>query len=301
MIAIYAEDIAGKHARPKETAARLERLLNYFGEATLDQINRKTCEQYAADRSVSTAARRELEDLRAAIRYHWQNGYCSSLTPVILPRRSQPRERWLTRNEAARLLWAAWRLREKQFGAVTDRATARHVARFILIGLYTGTRAGAICRASFEPGPDRAWVDLDRGVFHRRSPRQRETNKRQPPVKLPSRLMAHLRRWKRMGTVRGAVIEWNGDTVKRISRAFRTVRAAAGLDSTVTPHVLRHTCATWLAQAGISIWEAGGFLGMSAETFERVYGHHHPDYQAAASEAMAKLPRQKRDRYPATK
>ena len=40
---------------------------------------------------------------------------------------------------------------------------------------------------------------------------------------------------------------------------------------------------------------------MTAETFERVYGHHHPDYQLAASEAVGKFARQKRDSYSATK
>ncbi len=42
-------------------------------------------------------------------------------------------------------------------------------------------------------------------------------------------------------------------------------------------------------------------MGMTAETFERVYGHHHPDYQLGASEAVGNFARQKRDKYLATK
>ena len=45
-----------------------------------------------------------------------------------------------------------------------------------------------------------------------------------------------------------------------------------------SPHTLRHTAATWLMQSGVSMWRAAGFLGMSVETLDRVYGHHHPDY-----------------------
>jgi integrase len=30
----------------------------------------------------------------------------------------------------------------------------------------------------------------------------------------------------------------------------------AGLPGKVTPHVLRHTAATWLMRRGVSIWEA---------------------------------------------
>jgi integrase len=168
------------------------------------------------------------------------------------------------------------------------------VARFILVALYTGSRAGAICRAAFHPGPGRAWIDLEGGVFYRRAAGQKETRKRQPPVRLPSRLLVHLRRWHRNGLARNAVVEWNGEPVKRINKAFRSVRKVAGFGSDVVPHTLRHTAACWLAQAGVSIWEAAGFLGMTAETFERVYGHHHPDYQVGASEAVGKRSQRKR-------
>jgi len=294
VISIYIDDVAIKHARPKETAARLGQVLEYFGERTLVDVNKRACAAYVSHRKSEAAARRELEDLRAAIRYHWSNGYCTVLTPVALPTRSSSRDRWLTRQEAARLLRAAWRLRERQFGVITDRPTAQHVARFILVAVYTGSRAGAICRAAFHPGPGRAWIDLEAGVFHRRAAGQRETRKRQPPVRLPSRLLAHLRRWHRLGICRRAVVEWNGEPVKRVNKAFRSVRKAAGFGPDVVLHTLRHTAACWLAQSGVSIWEAAGFLGMTVETFERVYGHHHPDYQVAASEAMAKSSQRKR-------
>jgi integrase len=297
VISIYADDIAMKHTRPRETGARLDRLLNFFGDQTLKSINKRTCTAYVASRRSEAAARRELEDLRAAIRYHWENGYCTALTPVVLPDRSQSRECWLTRSQAARLLWTAWRLRQPQYGHITERATAQHIARFILVALYTGTRAGAICGAALEPTPGRGWIDLDQGVFYRRAAGRRETKKRQPPVRLPTRLLSHLRRWRRLKLIHKAIVEWNGEPVRKINKAFRSVRKAAGFGRDVVPHTLRHTCATWLAQSGVPVWDAAGFLGMSVEMFERVYGHHHPDYQRAASEAVGRSRRQKRDRY----
>ena len=96
-------------------------------------------------------------------------------------------------------------------------------------------------------------------------------------------------------------MEWNGQPVRKINKAFRSAREAAGLGPDVVPHTLRHTCATWLAQSGVPVWEAAGFMGMTAEMFERGYGHHHPDYQREASEAVSNAARQKRDRYGATK
>jgi integrase len=301
VISVYADDVVPKHARPRETAARLSQLLDYFGDETLLYINKRTCGAYVTHRGSQAAARRELEDLRAALRYYWENGYCTAQTPVVLPLRSPARIRWLTRSEAARLLRAAWRLRQPQNGAITARRTAQHVARFILVALYTGSRAGAICGAALQTVTGKGWIDLDHGVFYRRAMGARETKKRQPPVRLPSRLLAHLRRWGRLRLANRAIVEWNGEPVQKINKAFRSVRKAAGLGPDVVPHTLRHTAATWLAQSGISVWEAAGFLGMTAETFERVYGHHHPDYQLAASEAVGKFARQKRDSYSATK
>src|SRR5215467_14919664 len=100
----------------------------------------------------------------------------------------------------------------------TERAVGRHVARFILLGLYTGTRAGAICSAALMPTIGRGYVDLNAGVFYRRAAGARETKKRQPPVRLPPRLLAHLRRWHRRRLAFRSVIEWNGAPVRRINK-----------------------------------------------------------------------------------
>jgi len=74
--------------------------------------------------------------------------------------------------------------------------------------------------------------------------------------------------------------------VKDIKRGFASACRRAGL-SDVTPHVLRHTCATWLMQSGVPMWEAAGFLGLSQETLEKVYGHHHPDFLRTAANALS--------------
>lgn len=277
VIAIYSDDIAANHTRPLETAARLGRILDYFGGKTLAYVNKATCGDYTRSRGKQAAARRELEDLRAAIRHHWEAGLCSSLTPVVLPDRGQSRTRWLTRGEAAHLLWSA-------------RAVGHHVARFVLVALYTGTRAGAVCGAALRPTEGCGWIDLEHGVFYRRAAGKAETKKRQPPVRLPPRLLAHLRRWKRLRFSSRFAVEYHGRAVLRINKAFRSARAIAGLGPDVTPHTLRHTCATWLAQAGVPTWEAAGFLGMTAEMFERTYGHHHPDHQSRAVNAFNRAP-----------
>jgi hypothetical protein len=83
---------------------------------------------------------------------------------------------------------------------------------------------------------------------------------------------------------------------------FRNVVRDAGLGEDVTPHTLRHTAATWLMRGGTDLWIAAGFLGMSVETLERTYGHHHPDFQAQAAKNIAARPGDRLgDRNPANK
>jgi integrase len=298
VLSIYAEDVAPHQERPREVAARLGRLVDFFGTKRLDQLNAKLCAAYVAARGSVSAARRELEDLRSAVRHHWKAGMCLALTPVVLPERGESRVRWLRREEAARLLLAAYRYREVQKGCATGRRALAHVARFILVGLYTGTRAGAICGAALEPTDGKGWVDLEAGVFYRRAIGRRETKKRQTSIRIPPRLLCHLRRWARLGISMRYVVEWNGRPVDRINKGFRSARRLAGLGADVVPHTLRHTCATWLALRHVPIHEICGFLGMTRETFERVYGHHHPDFQASAVNALSG---QVSDSYAATK
>ena len=262
--------------------ARLERLEDALGSRYLSEVNGAICRSYAERRGSLTAARRELEDLRAAIGHYHREGLCREIPRVTLPARPPSRERWITRSEAAQLIWSAWRFREVQFGKV-GRASRQHIARFILVALYTGTRAGAVCSAAFKRSPAYGWIDTERGVFHRRPESRAETKKRQPPVPLPPRLLAHLRRWERRGDL--APVTWNGRPVLRIIKAFRRLADDVGF-SDVTPHTLRHTAATWLMQAGVDMWSAAGYLGMSVVTLTRVYGHHHPDHLRAARDAI---------------
>src|SRR6266700_2453694 len=81
-----------------------------------------------------------------------------------------------------------------------------------------------------------------------------------------------------------------------IGSAFRTVVRLAGIDTSienVTPHTLRHTAATWLMQAGTDLWTAAGYIGMTVEVLERIYGHHHPDYLGEAVENITQQARKR--------
>ena len=192
---------------------------------------------------------------------------CHRFPAVTLPPKSAPRERWLTRNEAARLLWAARR--------------TPHLARFILLGIYTGSRSGALLAAQW------SWVDLIGGTMHRRAPGTglRMRRSAHPRSGLGKRIIAHLRRWRRLdGGINGFVVHYDGQRIQKMRRSWRTATRAARLGANVTQHVLRHTRATWMMRAGVPIWEASGALGMSPEMVSHIYGDDHPDFQKRAAE-----------------
>ena len=61
----------------------------------------------------------------------------------------------------------------------------RHLARFILIALYTGTRHDAILRLQWMPNVEGGWIDLAAGVLYRRPTGAVDSIKRRPPVPIP--------------------------------------------------------------------------------------------------------------------
>ena len=85
-------------------------------------------------------------------------------------------------------------------------------------------------------------------------------------------------------------VEWNGEPIASVKTALKSAVRLAKLPGRITPHTFRLTAATWLMLNGVSLWRAAGFLGMSVETLDRVYGHHHPDFLADAADAIGRKP-----------
>jgi integrase len=328
VLTLYARERAPQLADPVSSAGRIRALLAWWGARPVADVKRSTCQAYVAHRVrqpraaartdaarqrcvTAQGARRELEDLSAAIGY-WDGEHKLSPRPIVwLPPKAAGPRGALTRAQAAALLKAARGYRQGPDGAWTAipgraRTGRAHVARFILIGLYTGSRAGVITRLLWEESPRDPWADLDAGVIYRRGRAEAESRtKRRPLVKIPRRLAAHLARWARrdaawrarlVAAAKAAGEEFHPPMTVlhhgarpiagKVRKAFAAVVADAGLDAAITPHWLRHTCATWLMEAGVPIWDAAGFTGMTTATLEAHYGHHRPDHQGTARKAL---------------
>jgi hypothetical protein len=157
VLSIYLDDCGPRVADRDRLERYIARLNEYWGDKRLSEVTNAECRAYTKARGRPGGARADLEVLRAAINHHAKENLHQGTIRVSLPQKGAPRDRWLTRSEAARLLWACWRYREQQTvhrGKLkgnkieTAKRPLLHLARFILIGLYTGTRAGAIASAS---------------------------------------------------------------------------------------------------------------------------------------------------------
>jgi len=317
---------------------RLQDLNAFFGAKKVSDIKAQLCRDFV-DWSTGTpndnnriarivprennvsdqTARRRLEDLRAAINAYHAEHTLNVVPKITLPQKTEGRQRWLTRNEAARLLGAAmgyiWDTRRKSWQRRDDGKLLRRerwlisrrrpAARFILIGLYSARREETIRRTQWLPTTTHPWMNLGAMIYQGRGQAERATKKRRPPAKIANRLRPHLVRWRRLDVarsaeLRGADIFGVDEEIRfvvhrthdgkplagKIRSAWEGILEDAGLGDDVVRHSLRHTAATWLMQKGTDRWQAAGWLGMTLEQLENGYGHHHPDFQGEAAEAF---------------
>jgi integrase len=292
-VAAYLKDYAAQSRSREFLFATAKPILQWWSGKRIQDVNGTNCRRYVAwrishtyrGRSISDqTARHDLKTMRAAI--NWYKSECDPalVAPTVtLPDKAPPRLGYcLERSEVAARIRVA---RKNQ--------QTRHVARMLLIGVYTGTRPGAILALRWMPSIDAGWFDLDAGILHRAGSKVRPTKKRQPPAKIHARLMPHLRRWHAADTANGirSVVHYLGEPIGKLRRSWDSVARLAGAKEKDGPHILRHTAATWMMRSGVDAFETSGFLGMSPEVLWDVYGHHHPRFQNAAASATGKRKR----------
>lgn len=299
VIGLYAKGKASDGPTRATAGYHFANLLPFWGDKTCADVSGEQCRSYVAWRMAGgtgrivseSTARRELQTLSAALGYAYRERKVDREIPVTFPPEAPARDRWLTRAEVTRLLAGALGWRAVAFDRITREPTTfrrlhrpqYHVARFILIGLGTGTRHDAILKLRWHPNTMGGWIDLDKGVVYRRPLEKKETRKRQPVAPMSWRLKAHAARWRRI-TAYGPV-EYAGRLILKERRGFREACERAGLGPDVVPHVLRHTYATWAILGGVSLSRVARAMGASEKMIEKVYGHHEPEFLRDVAEA----------------
>lgn len=267
VLTVYSEEkLAGKVSEA-HILYDIGHLNKWWGAKCVTDINTASCKAYVRHRKGIVSARRELAFLGAAVKHwHAEHGPLKALPVIALPAAPEPRKNWMTREQAAKFLWQARKI--------------PHLARFFIIGWYSGTRRSKILTLRW------SMINLKTGIMDRLPPGVAEPkNKKAPPMRMGKRLMAHLKRWKRLDG-KGAewVVHFRGKPIKRPVSSWKKARIDAKLPDYITPHVLRHTRATNMMQQRKDPWEASKALGMSLDMLTKVYGHHHPDWQKDVSE-----------------
>ena len=206
------------------------------------------------------------------------------VTGIRMPLIDNERARYLTRDEADRLLDAA-------VGELRD---------VILLALLTGMRRQEILGLS--------WQDIDMGNRVINIPARLTRTKRSRKAFLDDELVEMLQRRKTfLGTPkvfpgRGADGTRDGADV---SRRFNIVVARLGLNDGVTDernrvvfHTLRHTFASWLAQAGVDTHELMELTGHKTFSMLRRYAHLMPERTRAAAALVSRSARSARSVQP---
>lgn len=137
---------------------------------------------------------------------------------------------------------------------------------FIELAYWTGARRRSIEELT---RPQVKWAQKR---IHLQKPGKIATKKRQPIVPIFEQMEPALKNlWDNGG-------EHRLFTHPDFYNIYRKLCINSGLKDKSHPHLLRHTRATHLLQAGKSIYAVAGLLGDTVATVERVYGHHSVEY-----------------------
>lgn len=242
-------------------------ILPYFGALRPDQVQEGDAERYAEQRRAAGIKDgtiwTQLNHLRIALSWAVKTKRIAEAPHIARPQKPDARDRYLDRREIARLL---------------EAATTPHIRLAIILMLTTGARVAAALDLTWDR------VDLERGIINLRvdasGPRKGRAT---PPIN--NTLRAALVEAREMA-LSPYVVEWGGGRVASIKKGFASVVKKAGLKG-VSPHVLRHTAAVHMAEAGNSMAEIAQMLGHSdSRTTERIYARFSPGHLRVAASAL---------------
>ncbi len=299
-LAYYLEHHAIKLPSANVQLGAVERFLVFFGEMTVDTINHICVEKYIkwrrlqpgrnGNKSIGDATiNRDLSVLIAALTYYKKKGLLDKVPFIEKLPEPEPKDLWLERGEVDALLHAC---------------ESPHLTLFIQLALNTAGRKQAILDLTWDR------VDQNISIIDLNDPAKKKTKKRRAIIPIADGFDKIL--WEaRNKAVSSHVIEFRGKPVMDVKKAFmRTCKKAAStlreramrtqnkhkrdsliasaekLDKT-TPHTLRHTSASWMAQKGVEMSVISKYLGHSVSKTTEIYMHFNPSHLRSGSEAIS--------------
>lgn len=239
-----------------------------FGDIEGEAIVREHCAMYTAKRRAAGKAdgtiHTELGHLRTVLMWAKDNKLISDAPKIPRPPKPDPRERYLTKDEVRSLI---------------ANAKVPHIKLAIMLMVQTGARCGAALDLTWDR------VDFERGTIRLAKTSDGTRRKGRATVPLSDTLRPALKDAKD-ASISDFVIEWAGCRVLSIKRGIKAAAESAGLEE-VSPHVLRHSAAVWLAEGGHSFEEIAQFLGHSDPriTF-KVYARFSPTHLRSLANSL---------------
>lgn len=189
---------------------------------------------------------------------------------VVLPKKDNRRQRFLTRDEAGHLLTA-----------LAERSTITH--DMAVLGLDCGLRFGEVASLCWED------CNFDKGQILIRDPKAR-ANRFAFMTKRVSKVLQG-RKEARSGLI---FVDANGNKIGRISKTFRRIADEMFNQEVDDPrlrvcfHTLRHTFASWLVSGGVSLYEVKELMGHADFSMTQRYSHLSPEGLRAAVKILEK-------------
>lgn len=267
-------------ARLREAAVALKR---HIGHLRVDQVNDAQWTRYVEVRVTRPPARakdkskhkprpispgtlrREFNVLRAALRLAWKDGYLAKPPAIEAPADSAPRDRFLTKAEARKLL---------------DVCESPHVRMFLALAFFTGARKGSILSLPW------GRVNFETKIIDFNEPGRQITAKRRAIVPITDALMPYLKEAYGLKKT-DYVVEYQGGPVPTGLRwSFKRLCERAELAWVPTPHHIKHSVASWFAMAGTPIDQAADWMATDPKTLRRVYRKFDPTYLRSVGIAL---------------
>ena len=248
---------------------RTRTLRRHIADASdMRQFGPKDVRDYIALRRGEEASNatinRELALLSSAIGYANADLDMDLPNPIKGRMLSEPegRTRWITHEEAERLIEAAKRSKKVPF-----------LADFITLALYTGCRRSELL--------DLEWsrVDLSAGLLHLGAEHTKSGKRRVVPLATRAREALLSRRnfvERHCPEVAMVFVNKEGREVRDFRWSFAQACERAGIED-FRIHDMRHTCAAWLVTSGAPLAEIRDLLGHSTVMMTEKYAHLAPE------------------------
>jgi integrase len=242
---------------------RLKEHIGHLDGATLTTLN---VTEYQKQREPYTASvRRELSTLSAALELAEFDGLIAKAKKIKKPAAPPPREHYVTKEEVNTLL--------------SVENLSPHLRLFIILAAATGRRTTAILDLTWDR------VHFNRMILDFEVPGRKVKNKKRGVCAMGHKTAAALRSAKEVSNC-DHVISFRGKRIAAVKKAFGRQVKHAGLPEWFTPHVLRHSVASWMAMARKTRDEIADFMDLDEKTVWRIYRKFNPDYLRDNAESL---------------